>query len=166
MGYCRSVSVCMAEILSFSYKSGRDICCGELDAESVLSIRGFSAICWSALAVQVLLMPRHLNPFQLPFVRKLRIARKPRQLRHVLMQIRKTHRQRIQSRMRLGQLNSNLLGVVPIERDRKSTRLNSSHDDISYAVFCLKNKTTDRFRGQVEHADLKLYPNQVVNARL
>src|SRR2546430_13698753 len=25
--------------------------------------------------------------------------------------------------------------------DRKSTRLNSSHSQISYAVFCLKNKT-------------------------
>src|SRR2546428_3347149 len=25
-----------------------------------------------------------------------------------------------------------------VERDRKSTRLNSSHDQISYAVFCLK----------------------------
>src|SRR2546429_6779808 len=28
------------------------------------------------------------------------------------------------------------------ERDRKSTRLNSSHGYISYAVFCLKKKTT------------------------
>src|SRR5690349_24656299 len=27
-------------------------------------------------------------------------------------------------------------------RDRKSTRLNSSHVEISYAVFCLKKKTT------------------------
>src|SRR2546429_3778967 len=27
-------------------------------------------------------------------------------------------------------------------RDRKSTRLNSSHGYISYAVFCLKKKTT------------------------
>src|SRR3712207_8332837 len=26
-------------------------------------------------------------------------------------------------------------------RDRKSTRLNSSHANISYAVFCLKNKS-------------------------
>src|SRR5206468_12787496 len=26
-------------------------------------------------------------------------------------------------------------------QDRKSTRLNSSHDQISYAVFCLKKKT-------------------------
>src|SRR2546428_10198560 len=26
------------------------------------------------------------------------------------------------------------------EEDRKSTRLNSSHDQISYAVFCLKKK--------------------------
>src|SRR3712207_8573821 len=28
--------------------------------------------------------------------------------------------------------------------DRKSTRLNSSHANISYAVFCLKKKKTDR----------------------
>src|SRR5216683_4091619 len=28
----------------------------------------------------------------------------------------------------------------PSRRDRKSTRLNSSHDQISYAVFCLKKK--------------------------
>src|SRR3712207_8905584 len=27
------------------------------------------------------------------------------------------------------------------EKDRKSTRLNSSHANISYAVFCLKKKT-------------------------
>src|SRR2546430_12978619 len=30
------------------------------------------------------------------------------------------------------------------EVDRKSTRLNSSHSQISYAVFCLKKKTHDR----------------------
>src|SRR5258708_19800396 len=29
---------------------------------------------------------------------------------------------------------------VVVERDRKSTRLNSSHQIISYAVFCLKKK--------------------------
>src|SRR5438270_9074260 len=33
-------------------------------------------------------------------------------------------------------------GGVPrhVQRDRKSTRLNSSHSQISYAVFCLKKK--------------------------
>src|SRR3712207_8645875 len=31
-------------------------------------------------------------------------------------------------------------GVVAHHRDRKSTRLNSSHANISYAVFCLKKK--------------------------
>src|SRR5438445_12452556 len=31
---------------------------------------------------------------------------------------------------------------APGGRDRKSTRLNSSHANISYAVFCLKKKTT------------------------
>src|SRR5688572_32553955 len=30
------------------------------------------------------------------------------------------------------------------EGDRKSTRLNSSHSQISYAVFCLKKKKTNR----------------------
>src|SRR3982751_1522223 len=30
--------------------------------------------------------------------------------------------------------------------DRKSTRLNSSHDQISYAVFCLKKKTKNEHR--------------------
>src|SRR3712207_8067959 len=30
-----------------------------------------------------------------------------------------------------------------LERDRKSTRLNSSHANISYAVFCLQKKTQE-----------------------
>src|SRR3712207_7922735 len=33
------------------------------------------------------------------------------------------------------------LARVRLGRDRKSTRLNSSHANISYAVFCLKKKT-------------------------
>src|SRR5258705_9911213 len=35
----------------------------------------------------------------------------------------------------------------PNSRDRKSTRLNSSHLGISYAVFCLKKKKTRIFIG-------------------
>src|SRR2546430_9459761 len=31
----------------------------------------------------------------------------------------------------------------PAAQDRKSTRLNSSHSQISYAVFCLKKKKND-----------------------
>src|SRR3712207_7805993 len=30
--------------------------------------------------------------------------------------------------------------ILTFDRDRKSTRLNSSHANISYAVFCLKKK--------------------------
>src|SRR3712207_9014053 len=33
------------------------------------------------------------------------------------------------------------VGLGPAPEDRKSTRLNSSHPNISYAVFCLKKKT-------------------------
>src|SRR2546422_4859321 len=35
---------------------------------------------------------------------------------------------------------------VLVRRDRKSTRLNSSHGYISYAVFCLKKKKTTTTR--------------------
>src|SRR2546421_1239795 len=34
-------------------------------------------------------------------------------------------------------------------RDRKSTRLNSSHDQISYAVFCLKKKKKHHLRRSI-----------------
>src|SRR2546428_9002466 len=34
-------------------------------------------------------------------------------------------------------------GVEAAKADRKSTRLNSSHDQISYAVFCLKKKKSN-----------------------
>src|SRR6516164_7366753 len=38
-------------------------------------------------------------------------------------------------------------------QDRKSTRLNSSHSSISYAVFCLKKKT-DLFQGIADKHDV------------
>src|SRR5688572_32741628 len=40
-----------------------------------------------------------------------------------------------------GITGDNMLGMLE-RRDRKSTRLNSSHSQISYAVFCLKKKST------------------------
>src|SRR5690349_23015019 len=45
-------------------------------------------------------------------------------------------------RLRPAGLRRVLLGVrhAPARSDRKSTRLNSSHVEISYAVFCLKKK--------------------------
>src|SRR5256884_1245563 len=42
----------------------------------------------------------------------------------------------------------------PVEKDRKSTRLNSSHGYISYAVFCLKKKISEaqpRQQCRVDH---------------
>src|SRR2546427_6070477 len=43
---------------------------------------------------------------------------------------------------RVGAHRSSLGGRCAPTRDRKSTRLNSSHSQISYAVFCLKKKNT------------------------
>src|SRR5438132_8511051 len=45
-------------------------------------------------------------------------------------------------------------GALPLASDRKSTRLNSSHTVISYAVFCLKKKkkkNTQRTRRNEGH---------------
>src|SRR5690606_41682305 len=42
----------------------------------------------------------------------------------------------------LGLAGSLVLGFLELQADRKSTRLNSSHVKISYAVFCLKKKKT------------------------
>src|SRR5690348_18019311 len=39
----------------------------------------------------------------------------------------------------VGSGDEEIFGIVR-DRDRKSTRLNSSHPSISYAVFCLKKK--------------------------
>src|SRR3712207_7380847 len=40
-----------------------------------------------------------------------------------------------------GRAQAGLDRVARLGADRKSTRLNSSHANISYAVFCLKKKT-------------------------
>src|SRR5699024_11631751 len=39
--------------------------------------------------------------------------------------------------------SQNIHVYFDLEKDRKSTRLNSSHVSISYDVFCLKKKTVD-----------------------
>src|SRR2546430_7556733 len=53
---------------------------------------------------------------------------------------------RQEEQLRFGQNGGEGVGqVVPelADRDRKSTRLNSSHSQISYAVFCLQKKKDD-----------------------
>src|SRR5688572_32203363 len=42
--------------------------------------------------------------------------------------------------LQIHYLIQNTPGLLSTEKDRKSTRLNSSHSQISYAVFCLKKK--------------------------
>src|SRR5438309_4856738 len=46
-------------------------------------------------------------------------------------------------------------------RDRKSTRLNSSHSSISYAVFCLKKKKNTN--NQITKHNHKKHPTPITN---
>src|SRR2546428_9214558 len=48
--------------------------------------------------------------------------------------------------------------------DRKSTRLNSSHDQISYAVFCLKKKKKNTPRASANTRDCSLSSVQTESA--
>src|SRR5438270_2481351 len=51
-----------------------------------------------------------------------------------------------------------LLSEFPRRIDRKSTRLNSSHSQISYAVFCLKKKKKkDKFQYTLTPHDVHLH---------
>src|SRR3712207_6996046 len=52
-------------------------------------------------------------------------------------------------------------------RDRKSTRLNSSHANISYAVFCLKKKNikTCHFPSIIGEAVLKVHLVQTIHVK-
>src|SRR5436190_13879196 len=49
-------------------------------------------------------------------------------------------------RMAYGVARTAEAAAMPDLSDRKSTRLNSSHTVISYAVFCLKKKTRTKYR--------------------
>src|SRR5438445_978241 len=50
------------------------------------------------------------------------------------------HRGRARHDCGIGAIQLNPDGALGFVEDRKSTRLNSSHANISYAVFCLKKK--------------------------
>src|SRR3712207_7520407 len=50
-------------------------------------------------------------------------------------------------RLSLGKATDEELGEM-FQQDRKSTRLNSSHANISYAVFCLKKKILEHPNAQ------------------
>src|SRR2546430_3568495 len=84
-------------------------------------------------------MPRHLQP-----PRPGDILRSPLQhLPHPPMQVLPGGPRHRIVRLRANQLVPELEPTVHLAEnplDRKSTRLNSSHSQISYAVFCLKKK--------------------------
>src|SRR5947209_12870106 len=55
------------------------------------------------------------------------------------------------SRQLLANLLAQLWGDRQLRKDRKSTRLNSSHANISYAVFCLKKKKKKKHKQPAHH---------------
>src|SRR3712207_7337746 len=65
---------------------------------------------------------------------------------------RRGHRSRRHRRLRRRiPARQPLLPLPRPARDRKSTRLNSSHANMSYAVFCLKTKTSSTVATTLRH---------------
>src|SRR3712207_8665626 len=59
---------------------------------------------------------------------------------------------RIAAMVAAGRSNPDIAAELFLSRrDRKSTRLNSSHANISYAVFCLKKKKTREYKSVVSY---------------
>src|SRR5256885_5740293 len=76
------------------------------------------------------------------------------------LQIAQRHRaalRLIQRSQRLVEQRSKIIVRQMFHRDRKSTRLNSSHLVISYAVFCLKKKAILAFAWPAPTACYELY---------
>src|SRR5690606_41463325 len=93
---------------------------------------------WSALFPSTTLFRSRTVPEPgLDLLAGLRLRR--RREEHLVSRERSTER----AHHRLGLINVNTPTGL---RDRKSTRLNSSHVKISYAVFCLKKKNKTAYR--------------------
>src|SRR2546430_10429656 len=74
------------------------------------------------------------------------------QVQPCLVQLRRRHRPwNFSRRTAVRQIKEETRREQSPLRDRKSTRLNSSHSQISYAVFCLKKKIHIRFASAVKH---------------
>src|SRR5437899_8802331 len=65
-------------------------------------------------------------------------------------------------RRRTARLPADDVGAVP-RVDRKSTRLNSSHLGISYAVFCLKKKNNSNSVRLSKTEDIQIRPHPQSN---
>src|SRR5688572_32670320 len=76
--------------------------------------------------------------FRSPELRRARMARRVGSARAAKVALRRSPEAWVYLTIRLNTMVNQARQV-----DRKSTRLNSSHSQISYAVFCLKKKTSD-----------------------
>src|SRR2546428_2372113 len=89
-----------------------------------------------------------------PYTTLFRSAFSPRKLRGVMQ---------TREKWFLGFITgAGVLNKEVLRTDRKSTRLNSSHDQISYAVFCLKKKKKNKKIKQHLKHELTLSPSKEV----
>src|SRR4051794_38976383 len=98
----------------------------------------FAALEIATGEVTGLTQPRHRHQEFLRFLKHVAKAYPDQEL-HLVMDNYATHK-RVEVRQWLAANPRIHVHFTPTSGDRKSTRLNSSHPSISYAVFCLKKK--------------------------
>src|SRR5699024_12426749 len=105
-----------------------------------------STLAFPCISLSARVSPRHLHSF--PTRRSSDLFPARRTLSRCLRRYRHRHRGAVYRESRCGVRDESPDQTFDIQharnrcvhRDRKSTRLNSSHVSISYAVFCLKKK--------------------------
>ena len=70
------------------------------------------------------------------------ILKQERNYKNLMMNMQSMMKQAQKLQKQMEQSQAELAATEFVGKDRKSTRLNSSHMRISYAVFCLKKKKT------------------------
>src|SRR5690554_5403061 len=144
-GSVNPISILVGVVLVQFVEKGTEFCADEVLARDILhrqpqgdhlagQVFGVVEVALRALAVLL-----HLHPVAvvLPVLREQDHRRRVRRL-----QRQDEGEQRIVQRPRVE---------LRLDRDRKSTRLNSSHVRISYAVFCLKKKKKTKYHTTRRH---------------
>src|SRR5438270_2688461 len=84
---------------------------------------------------------------------------------HLDSQVQKAQEQLLQLRRQQEQIEKQKRELEELSRrqDRKSTRLNSSHSQISYAVFCLKKKKKNKsLNEKIKNRDINYRERQKI----
>src|SRR2546430_11356510 len=95
------------------------------------------------------------------------IRRPPRSTLFPYTTLFRSNEEMLKKKLRIGVVFGGRSGEHEVSlrsADRKSTRLNSSHSQISYAVFCLKKKKHTKYKSRIQTKLILCWTSDQLNA--